>query len=268
MLSFVFAFLLALLPSQLKIVIYRRLFHYKIGNNVRIGVSPFVGVKICEIGDNVEIGHLNLFTQIERLVLGAHTRIGFLNLVRGGNSVRCGRYVTVLRQNTFNSILDRDFVEPADAVLELGDGVFVAAGHWLDFSDRISIGAHTIIGGRNSSIWTHNRQRAKPITIGEHCYLGSEVRVAPGATLPPFSLVALGAVLTGEVQSPCMLIGGNPAGVVRPLNQHDSFLILHKTRNDIPDDLAFANVPPEVLETFAAKSYVSHDGGSYKKAYE
>jgi acetyltransferase-like isoleucine patch superfamily enzyme len=246
LLRFSFALLLALLPSLLKIPLYRVFYHYRIGKNVRIGFSPFVGIKSCEIGEGVRIGHLNLFYRAERLELGAHTHIGFLNLIRGGTRVKLGSYVTVLRQNTFNSILDRDFVEPADATLELGDGVFIAAGHWLDFSHRILIGAHSILGGRNSSIWTHNRQRARPIEIGAHTYLGSEIRVAPGVKIPPFSIVSLGSVLTGEIESARVLIGGNPANIIRPLNVQDLFLVLRKTRNDIPDAVANANLPPDL----------------------
>lgn len=246
MLSIAFAFLLALLPSLLKIPLYRLLYHYRIGKNVRIGVSPFIGVKHCEIGDNVQIGQLNLFYKIEYLELGAHTQIGFLNLVRGGKQVKLGSYVTVLRQNTFNSILDRDFIEPADAVLELDDGVFIAAGHWLDFSHRITIGAHSIVGGRNSSFWTHNRQRARAIEIGAHCYLGSEIRVAPGVKIPALCIVSLGAVLTGEMEGERALVGGNPARVIRSLEPRDLFLVVRKTRSDIPDEMAYADLPEDV----------------------
>jgi acetyltransferase-like isoleucine patch superfamily enzyme len=250
-LKFFFAAFLALLPSALKIPLYRWLFHYRIGKNVKIGFSLFIGVKQCIIGDDVRIGHLNLFYQIENLELGEHIQIGFFNLLRGGQSIRIGSYSTILRQNTFNSILERDFLEPADAVLEFGKGVFVAAGHWLDFSHRITIGDHTILGGRNSSFWTHNRQRARPISIGAHCYLGSEIRVAPGVTLPRFTIVALGAVLSGDIDESRMLVGGNPAQVVRPLNPRDLYLIARKTRNDIPDVIAYADIPSDIQDALA-----------------
>lgn len=249
MLRFTFACLLALLPSLLKIPLYRIFYHYEIGRDVRIGVSPLVGVGKCRIGEGVRVGHFNLFYQIEQLEVGAHTQIGFLNLVRGGRVVSLGRYVTLLRQNTLNSILDRDFSETADAFLELGDGVFIAAGHWLDFSHRITIGAHSILGGRNSSLWTHNRQRARAIEIGAHTYLGSEIRVAPGVKIPAYSIVSLGSVLTGEMAEERVLIGGNPASIIRPLNERDLQLVLFKTRNDIPDDVAYGDLPPD-LQSF------------------
>lgn len=174
-----------------------------------------------------------------------------MNHLRGGQRITIGAYATILRQNTFNSILERDFSEPTDAALDLGAGVFIASGHWLDFSHRITIGAHTILGGRNSSLWTHNRQRARPITIGAHCYLGSEIRVAPGVNVPPLCIVSLGSVLTGKLTATRMLIGGNPATALRPLNDRDLYLVAHKTRSDIPDAVAYADLPPDVLAALA-----------------
>jgi acetyltransferase-like isoleucine patch superfamily enzyme len=237
---------LALLPSPLKIPLYRWLFGYRIGKGVRIGLSPLIGVRRCRIGDHARIGSFNLFYEVGDLEVGDHARIGFLNLFRGGRKVRIGAYASILRQNVFNSIIKRDFVDPVDPVLDLGTGSVVTSGHWLDFSAGIDIGDHTIVGGRNSSFWTHNRQRGRRISVGCHCYIGSEVRVAPGAEVPPLCIVALGSVLTGRSSPPRSLIGGNPASVVRPLGQQDLFLIVHKTRDDIPDDVASGDFPDDL----------------------
>jgi acetyltransferase-like isoleucine patch superfamily enzyme len=192
------------------------------------------------------VGHFNLFYHIGELDIGSHALIGFLNVFRGGERIRVGDYVTVLRRNVFNSILDPDMINPAEPVLELETGAVVTSGHWLDFSDRITIGAHTIIGGRNSSFWTHNRQMGRPIRIGSHCYLGSEVKAAPGTEVPSYCIVALGAVLMGACQQERTLIAGNPAAVVRPLRERDLVLIARKTRKDIPDEIARAGLPDDL----------------------
>lgn len=239
---------LALLPSFLKVPLYRWLFRYQIGKGVRIGFSPFVGVGRCRIGDHARIGSFNLFYYVNDLEIGAHVQIGFLNLFRGGRKIKIDSYATVLRLNTFNAILQADFVNAIEPVLELGTGAFVSSGHWLDFSARITVGNHTIIGGRNSSFWTHNRQRGRPILIGCHSYLGSEIRVAPGVEVPSFSIVALGAVLMGRYHEPRSLIAGNPAEVLRPLEKRDLFLVARKTRNDIPDEIARALLSPDLCE--------------------
>jgi acetyltransferase-like isoleucine patch superfamily enzyme len=229
---------LALLPSAFKIPLYRWLFGYQIGRGVRIGLSPFVGIGECTIGDGVRIGHLNLFVDVDRIELGDRVEIGFLNVLRGGSRITIGSYSSMLRRNVLNSIPEPDIVTEAVPELDLGAGVVITAGHWLDFTDRIRIGAHSILGGRNSSFWTHNRQRTRGIEVGHHCNFGSEVRVAPGAAVSDLSIVALGAVVLTRFDEPRVLIAGNPAVVQRALGERDLFLVTRKTRNDIPDELA------------------------------
>ena len=108
-----------------------------------------------------------------------------------------------------------------------------------------------MIGGRHSSFWTHNRRRGRPIAVGRHTYLGSEVRVAPGVEVAPFCVVALGSVLTGRYDEPLRLIGGNPATALRPLGPRDLELVTDKTRADIPDAVASADLPDDLLPAAA-----------------
>jgi acetyltransferase-like isoleucine patch superfamily enzyme len=75
-----------------------------------------------------------------------------------------------------------------------------------------------VIVGRHSSLWTHNRERTAPITVGAFTYLGSECRLAPGAALPARSIVALGSVVSGRLAGDGSLIGGMPAKVLRALS--------------------------------------------------
>lgn len=248
-----FHLMLSLLPSMLRKAVYRWFYGYRFGRNVKLGLGvAFIDVGKCDIGDNVRIRHLSQFWNVKRLSIGDHVQIGYLNLFRGGNRIELSPYVTILRCNIFNSIQNPDVVNPTDPQLFLGSGVFVATSHWLDFTDRISIGPHSIIGGRNSSFWTHNRQRTRPITIGSHCYLGSELRVAPGVDVESFCLVALGSVLAGKYPTPRSLIAGNPGVVQRDLNSRDLFLTVRKTRNDIPDSESLASVPEDLLATVSA----------------
>ena len=121
-------------------------------------------------------------------------------------------------------------------MLELGPGAVVTSGHRIDFTDRVTLGKNVIVGGRNSSLWTHNRQETAPIEIGDFCYLGSEVRLAPGAKLPDECVLGIGAVLVGEIKEPRSLVAGVPAKAVRPLDEKDLARIRRKTRGDMPDD--------------------------------
>lgn len=225
---------LGLLPSFLKRPCYRLFFGYRIGKRVRIGLS-LIDAKRCEIGDDTSIGHLNAVLRVETLIIGDHVRIGHMNVIRGGNEVSIGRYAEIMRMNEINSIPDPDVVNPTDPRFLLGDGSIITAGHKIDFTDRVTIGRRSILGGRNSSLWTHNRQRTRPIDIGSFAYIGSEIRIAPGGAIPSRCIVGIGSVITSELTVEGQLIAGMPAKPVKDLSKDDQFLIEQKTRKDLPD---------------------------------
>ena len=228
--------LIAVLPSFLIRPCYRLFFGYRIGKRVQIGFS-LVDARDCRIDDDVRIGHLNVIMRVDKLSIGDHVRIGHLNIIRGGDEVRLGRYSEIIRLNEINSIPDPDVVNPTDPRFLLGDGSIITASHKIDFTDRVEIGRRTILGGRNSSLWTHNRQRTRPIKIGSLSYIGSEIRVAPGGVIPSRCIVGIGAVITSELACEGYLIGGLPAKPIKPLTAEDQFLIERKTRPDLPDEI-------------------------------
>jgi acetyltransferase-like isoleucine patch superfamily enzyme len=160
-----------------------------------------------------------------------------LNIFRGGNEIRIGRYCDILRLNEINSIPEADVINEIDPRFILGDGSVLAASHKIDFTDRVEFGKCVILGGRNSSLWTHNRQMTKRIKIGDYCYLGSEIRVAPGASIPEKCIVGMGSVVTKSFDRSYYLIAGVPAAEIRELEEDGRFLTERKTRTDLPDDI-------------------------------
>lgn len=227
---------IALLPSFLKRPCYRLFFGYRIGRRVRVGLS-IIDARTCQIDDDTRIGHLNVIVGVANLKLGDHMKIGHLNIIRGGEEVTLGRYSEIMRMNEINSIPEPDAVNPVDPRFTLGNGSIITTGHKIDFTDRVEIGRRTIIGGRNSSIWTHNRQRTLPITIGDFAYVGSEIRMAPGSALPSRCVVGIGAVITKKIETEGCLIAGVPAKPIKDLSSEDRFLIERRTRPDLPDDI-------------------------------
>jgi acetyltransferase-like isoleucine patch superfamily enzyme len=228
--------LIAFLPSGAKRLCYRHLFGYKIGKRVRIGFS-IIDSGECDIGDGVSIGHLNAFVGTKKLTIGEQTRIGTLNVFRGGDEIRIGRYCDILRLNEINSIPEPETVNVADPRFILGDGSMIAASHKIDFTDRVEFGKRVILGGRNSSLWTHNRQMTEPITIGDFTYIGSEIRIAPGGSIPARCIVGIGSVITKSFEHENWLIGGLPAKELKVLDEDGRFLTERKTRSDLPDDI-------------------------------
>jgi acetyltransferase-like isoleucine patch superfamily enzyme len=228
--------LVALMPSAMARPCYRWFFGYKIGKRVRVGFS-IIDARECRIDDDVSIGHLNIFTGTEKLTIGDHTRIGVLNIFRGGKEINIGRYCDILRMNEINSIPEPDAVNETDPTFFMGSGSMIAASHKIDFTDRVEFGKCVILGGRNSSLWTHNRQMTRSILIGAYTYLGSEIRIAPGGSVPAKCIVGMGSVITKPFTKTYQLIAGVPATEVKELDDDGKFLTERKTRSDLPDDI-------------------------------
>jgi acetyltransferase-like isoleucine patch superfamily enzyme len=228
--------LIAPLPSFLKRPCYRLFFGYRIGRGTTIGFS-ILDAGECVINDYCRLGHFNLIIGVKKLEIGDHTRIGHLNVFRGGDEIRIGRYAEIFRMNEINSIREPDVVNPIDPRFILGDGSVITANHKIDFTDRVEFGKRVILGGRNSSLWTHNRQNTKPIFVGECSYLGSEIRIAPGGEIPPKCIVGIGSVITKKFKDEYKLIAGVPAKIIKDLDKDDRFLVENKTRLDLPDEI-------------------------------
>jgi acetyltransferase-like isoleucine patch superfamily enzyme len=225
---------LAFMPSFLKKFIYRLLLGYKIGKNVKIGLS-IIDAQNVEIGDNVHIGHFNLFVNIKSILIGEGSAIGHLNIFRGG-TIQLGRYVEILRQNEINAIPIPIAANEVDSTFIMGDGGTISTGHKIDFTDRVTFGKLVILGGRNSSLWTHNRQNTKPIHIGDYCYLGSEIRITPGGEIAPRCIVGIGAVITKKFTEEYKFIAGVPAKVINDLSE-EQIGILDYIRPGVPYDI-------------------------------
>ena len=225
----------ALLPGPLKRTVYRRVFGFEVAADAQIGVS-ILDVDRMTIGPGARIGHGNIFTSTREVCLGSRAEVGFLNLIRGGTRVTLGPHSTVLRFNILNSIPDNDCEGAPDSTLIVGEGATIVSGHRLDFTDRITLGKNVIIAGRGSSLWTHNRQATSSIEIGDFCYLGSEVRLAPGARMGALCILGMGGVLAGTLP-PRTVGGGVPAKPIRDVTDADERVLRKKTRRDIPEDL-------------------------------
>lgn len=222
-------FLLLPLPSLLKVLAYRYLLGYCVGRRVRIGLS-IINATECAIGDDVRIGHFNYISHMKRLELGREVKVGHGNILLGGDRVVLGEGAFIGRFNEINSIINPLNANPATPELHVGREAVITAWHKIDYTDRVDIGDSAIIAGRQSCLWTHNRQQVAPVRVGAHCYVGSGVQMVPGSSVGDHCVVGLGSIITKPIEGSYSLVAGVPARIVKPLDEDARALVEFPTR--------------------------------------
>jgi len=194
---------IAMLPIRIKRSAYRHLFGWEIDDTARIGFS-IMNVRDVYLGPNTRIGHFSVFMNLQRLHLANNSRIGQWNWCSAAP--------------LFSSSGQNEA-----ATLVLGEHAAITIRHYLDCSGGISIGAFSVFGGVKSTVLTHqvdtveSRQTTSPVQIGEYCFIGSDVRITSGSQIPDRCIVAMGAVVAGQLAEEGMLYGGVPAKPIKPV---------------------------------------------------
>lgn len=202
-----FGLFICLLPWPLKRRLLTWFWGYEIDPGAWIGVA-YVFPEKLRMGRGARIGHLTFVGRLRQLEMGECAMIGRLNWITGfplGNAT------------FFSADAER---MPA---LILGEHSAITNRHLIDCTDRVSIGRFTTFAGFRSQILTHSidldecRQRARPVTIGEYCFVGTGCILLGGSALPDRSVLAAGSTLTRAHAEPGMLYAGLPAERKKPI---------------------------------------------------
>lgn len=115
------------------------------------------------------------------------------------------------------------------ANLECADNVFIGSNATIDLSDRVSLGANTIIAP-GCTLMTHRdfgdfngnpiaqlfpRMQA-PIAIGDNVVVGCDTTVLAGATIETFTVIGAKSLVLGAIPGNSLFVG-SPARFVRKL---------------------------------------------------
>ncbi|MBW4616326.1 MAG: acyltransferase [Desmonostoc vinosum HA7617-LM4] len=212
--NFFVAVLVALLPSWIKILVLRMMGH-EIGKDVYIGMS-ILNIRKITLKDGARIQNLNYFKNLSHLTMMERSAIS-----------GWGNWFTASQANYQDN---EDF-----GCLTIGERASITGRHYFDVQGRIVIGKGTLIGGFNSTFYTHTitadidtTNINKPIIIGERCYVGSHCIFLPGTAIGSFTFVGAGSVVTKNfLDKDYVLLAGNPAMVKKVYPKESKFFTEH-----------------------------------------
>lgn len=209
--------MLAIAPSRVKRVIGNRLLGWDIHESALIGVS-LLNVDTLIMGPGSRIGHFSVLRDLKKLELSASSRIGQWNWITAA--------APLVRSPSLGLADDRR------GSLIVGKHSAITSRHYIDCSGGITIGAYTTVAGVKSTILTHqidvaaSKQTISPVSVGDYCFIGSDVKITPGTTIGNECVIAMGAVAAGNLIEPRTLYGGVPA---RPIKQVDGSYFQRQT---------------------------------------
>lgn len=111
----------------------------------------------------------------------------------------------------------------AKALLSIGDQTFVNRGARISSSSAVTIGEGCLVGFdaiimdddyHHVIVDGEERSSCRPITIGDHVWVGARAMILKGVTIGTGSVVAAGSVVTKDVP-PHSLVGGSPARILK-----------------------------------------------------
>ena len=123
------------------------------------------------------------------------------------------------------------FIADYGCYSRIGHDTFINHNAYLMDGGGITIGHHCFIGP-NCGMYTaihpllapereQGLEKALPIVIGDHCWIGADVTILPGVTIGDYAVIGAGSVVTEDIP-PHTLALGNPCRVVRKITEQDS----------------------------------------------
>ncbi len=150
-----------------------------------------------------------------------------------GKNVFLGRHIEMYARNSSISIQDGTQIMNATIFLANGGDIEIGKSVYVNHNceviaknESVTIGDETIIG-MNTLITTaqhgfaskkisigRQKESYKPVSIGEHVWIGANVTILMGVSIGKGAIVAAGAVVTKDV-APYVIVGGVPAKFIK-----------------------------------------------------
>lgn len=198
-----------LLPWKLRRIVLQRFFGFSLHPESRIGLAwIFPRELVMERG--ASIGHFTVAKGMDRVALAERSSIGRLNWISAFPTGTSSAHFAHLTARTSH--------------LVLAEHAAITNRHIVDCTERVVIGRFATVAGFRSQILTHSvdlaecRQDAKPVTIGDYCFVGTACTILGGAVLPDHSVLSAQALLNRAHHEPYRLYAGVPAVAIGALD--------------------------------------------------
>ncbi len=200
-----------------------RLLGHQLGPGARIGFSV-IWVDRMYLGANTRIGHLNLL-RARRLVMRQGAQIGRLNVVFGPLSLLLKDKARIGNSNKIVRA-PQNIVTVGPASLRLAAITRFSSNHYLDCTRSISFGPHSQLAGAGTQIWTHGyvhdqsgpgRYRIDgPVYIGSNVYIGSRCVISMGVSIASGAIVGAGTTVSRSLNEAGLYVSAGLRNLPRP----------------------------------------------------
>lgn len=100
-------------------------------------------------------------------------------------------------------------------------GVYINARNGITIGDNTNIGPNVVLVSANHDFFDNSSHtKNEPIIIGKNCWFGGNSCVLPGIILGDNTIVGAGAVVTKSFEEGYCVIAGNPAKIIKKLEQN------------------------------------------------
>ena len=195
-------------------MLLQRLFGYQLDPTARIGIA-WIYPRCLRMNYRSRIDSLTVAVNLDLIELGESATIGRSNWITG--------FPTATSSPHFSHQPNRR------AELLLGAHAAITKHHHIDATSLIRIGPFSTIAGYRSQLLSHsinlqhNRQHSEPITIGSHCFVGSNCVILGGSTLPDQSVLGALSLLNKHFEEPWSLYAGQPAKWLKPIDSSSTY---------------------------------------------
>ncbi len=212
---------LCIVPWTIRRALLQRLFNFRFSKGSKIGFSIVLADKVI-MDEGSIISNLNFINTIDCLHLGSFSKIGRRNWITG-SSIKNLKSFTIEKNRKCELIL--------------GKHTRIVDRHLIDCNGGVYIGNYSTIAGNRSQILSHSidikssMQTAKPINIGDYCFIGTGCILLMNSSIPSFSILGAGSTVTKSFEKEYSLYGGSPAKFIKDLDK--SYKYFHRKSGNV-----------------------------------